>query len=83
MPIFIVAMEKKTLKSKRLKMVRTLMYLDVLLVVLSLAMLDFRHLAFVENSAAYVRILILILIFFILYFVEKNISRYLRKHTED
>ena len=72
-----------SLKSKRLKAVRILMYLDVLLVVLSLCRLDHRNLAFADNSASYIRIVILVALFIILYVKEKNISRYLRENGDE
>ena len=70
-------------KSKRLKMVRALMYLDALLLILSVAMLDFRNLSLASNSGIYMRIMIFLALFGILYATEKNISRYLRKHRGD
>lgn len=60
-----------------------LMYLDALLLLLSVALLDFRDLSFVANSVNYNRILILLVVFGILYVTEKNICRYLRKHQSD
>lgn len=83
--IFIVRMTSKTniIKSKRLRAIRILMYVDVLLLVLSLGMLDERNLAFEDNSGKYIRILILIAVFVILYVTEKKLSRYLRKHRDE
>lgn len=71
------------IKSKRLRAIRILMYVDVLLLVLSLGMLDERNLAFEDNSGKYIRILILIAVFVILYVTEKKLSRYLRKHRDE
>lgn len=75
--------QRNVIKSKRLKFVRALMYLDALFLVLSVALLDPRDLSFAANSSCYARILILLAIFGILYATEKNISRYLRKHRND
>lgn len=82
---FIVDMtnHNNTIKSKRLKVIRILMYLDALLLVLSVALLDFRDLSFAANTVSYNRIFILLLVFGILYVTEKNICRYLRKHRND
>lgn len=82
---FIVNMtnQRNIIKSKRLKVVRALMYLDALFLVLSVALLDPRDLSFAANSSCYARILILLAVFGILYATEKNISRYLRKHRND
>lgn len=83
--IFILNMtsQKNIVKSKRLKFVRALMYLDALFLVLSVALLDLRNLSFAANSDRYARILILIIIFGILYAAEKSLSCYLRKHRND
>lgn len=83
--IFIVNMtnQRNIIKSKRLKVVRALMYLDALFLVLSVALLDPRDLSFAANSSCYARILIFLAVFGILYATEKNISRYLRKHRND
>lgn len=82
---FIVEMtnHNNTIKSKRLKVIRILMYLDALLLMLSVALLDFRDLSFIANTVSYNRILILLVVFAILYVTEKNICRYLRKHRDD
>lgn len=69
-------------KSKRLKAVRMMMYLDALLLLLSVALLDFQDLSFDSNSVSYTRILILIVVYGVLYVTEKNICRYLRKHRD-
>ena len=75
--------QRNTIKYKRLKVVRALMYLDALFLVLSVALLDPHDLSFAANSSCYARILILLAIFGILYGTEKNISRYLRKHRSE
>lgn len=72
-----------SLKSKRLKVVRILMYLDVLLVVLSLYRLDPKNLTFADNSASYIRIIVFVAFFIVLYVAERNISRYLREHCDE
>ena len=83
--IFIDTMtsERNVVKYKRLKVVRTLMYLDALFLVLSVALLDPNDLSFAANSACYARIIVLLAIFGVLYATEKNISRYLRKHRNE
>ena len=75
--------ERNVVKYNRLKVVRTLMYLDALFLVLSVALLDPNDLSFAANSACYARIIVLLAIFGVLYATEKNISRYLRKHRNE
>lgn len=75
--------ELTTLKSKRLKFIRALMYLDVLLLLLSFMMIDVRYFSFAESSGKLLRILILLGIFIILFILEKGLSRYLRKHRSE
>ncbi|NCE71650.1 hypothetical protein [Odoribacter sp. Z80] len=72
--------ENNTIKSKRLKFIRTLMYLDALLILLSFMMLDVRNFSFTLHSGICVRIGVLVVIFGVLLAIEKNLSRYLRKH---
>jgi len=79
---FIQDMEKKSniIKSKRLKFIRTLMYLDALLILLSLIKMDIRTFSWQHSSGLCLRIIILAVVFVILLLTEKNLSRYLRRH---
>ena len=60
----------KILKSKRLKLIRGVMYLDVLSILLSVMMID-------------MRILVLLGIFILLLIGERSLTRYLRKHRNE
>lgn len=56
------------------------MYLDVLLLILSLLMIDMCDFSFALYSGVCLRIIILIIVFGILFITEKSLNRYLRKH---
>lgn len=73
----------KEIKSKRLKFIRILMYLDALLILLSFMMLDIPRFSLVACSGVCLRIVILAGIFIILLILEKSLSRYLRKHRNE
>ena len=70
----------KILKSKRLKLIRGVMYLDVLL---SVMMIDMRHFTFSLYSGVCMRILVLLGIFILLLIGERSLTRYLRKHRNE
>lgn len=72
--------EINTIKSKRLKLIRTFMYLDALLILLSFMMLDVREFSLTLQAGICIRIGVLVVIFGLLLAMEKSISRYLRKH---
>ena len=63
----------KILKSKRLKLIRGVMYLDVLSILLSVMMIDMRHFTFSLYSGVCMRLLI----------GERSLTRYLRKHRNE
>ena len=69
----------KILKSKRLKLIRGVMYLDVLSILLSVMMIDMRHFTFSLYSGVCMRILVLLGIFI----GERSLTRYLRKHRNE
>ena len=71
----------KILKSKRLKLIRGVMYLDVLSILLSVMMIDMRHFTFSLYSG--VCILVLLGIFILLLIGERSLTRYLRKHRNE
>lgn len=71
--------EPNLARSKRLKFIRILMYLDALLLLLSLMMIDIRYFSFAGQQAILLRVLVLLLLFGILVFAEKRLTRYLRK----
>ncbi len=73
----------KDIKSKRLKFIRILMYLDALLILLSFMMLDIPRFSFAACSGVCLRIVILAGIFIVLLVLEKSLSRYLRKHRNE
>lgn len=75
--------ELNVIKSKRLKFIRGLMYLDALLLLLSVIMVDIRTFSLKTHSGVFLRVLILLGVFFVLLAVEKNLSRYLRKHRNE
>ena len=75
--------ELNTIKSKRLKFIRMLMYLDALLILLSFIMIDIRHFSWYVYSGVCLRILVLVGMFVILFIIEKSLSRYLRKHRNE
>lgn len=75
--------ENNEIRSKRLKLIRSLLYLDAILILLSFIMLDIRNFSFTIHAGICVRILILIITFGVLLAVEKSLSRYLRKHRND
>ena len=83
--IFIGNMESrnKILKSKRLKLIRGVMYLDVLSILLSVMMIDMRHFTFSLYSGVCMRILVLLGIFILLLIGERSLTRYLRKHRNE
>ena len=72
----------KILKSKRLKLIRGVMYLDVLSILLSV-MIDMRHFTFSLYSGVCMRILVLLGIFILLLIGESSLTRYLRKHRNE
>ena len=72
----------KILKSKRLKLIRGVMYLDVLSILLSVMMIDMRHFTF-SYSGVCMRILVLLGIFILLLIGERSLTRYLRKHRNE
>ena len=67
----------KILKSKRLKLIRGVMYLDVLSILLSVMMIDMRHFTFSLYSGVCMRILVLLGIFILLLIGERSLTRYL------
>ena len=69
----------KILKSKRLKLIRGVMYLDVLSILLSVM----RHFTFSLYSGVCMRILVLLGIFILLLIGERSLTRYLRKHRNE
>ena len=73
----------KILKSKRLKLIRGVMYLDVLSILLSVMMIDMRHFTFSLYSGVCMRILVLLGIFILLLIGERSLTRYLRKHRKN
>lgn len=73
----------KILKSKRLKPIRGVMYLDVLSILLSVMMIDMRHFTFSLYSGVCMRILVLLGIFILLLIGERSLTRYLRKHRNE
>ena len=73
----------KILKSKRLKLIRGVMYLDVLSILLSVMMIDMRHFTFSLSSGVCMRILVLLGIFILLLIGERSLTRYLRKHRNE
>ena len=73
----------KILKSKRLKLIRGVMYLDVLSILLSVMMIDMRHFTFSLYSGVCMRILVLLGIFILLLIGERSLTRYLRKHRNE
>lgn len=75
--------EIKKIKSKRLKWIRGLMYFDALLLMLSLMMIDVRSFSLSTHSGVCIRILILLGVFILLFFTEKNLATYLRKHRSE
>lgn len=82
MAIFMNAMgnEWNLIKSRRLKFVRRLMYLDVLLLLLSVIMFDVQAFSWKTHSGICFRLLVLSGVFLVLLAVEKSLLRYLRKH---
>ncbi len=78
-------MNKKTeiIKSKRLKLIRGLMYLDTLLLMLSFLTLDIENFSWVESSGLCLRTLIFIGVFVVLFVLEKALTLYLRKNRDD
>lgn len=85
MLIFIESMRNRSniVKSKRLKFIRSLMYLDALMLLLSLLRIDVRTFTWQSCSGICTRILVLIIVFVVLLLVEKNLSRYLRRHRSE
>lgn len=75
--------ELNVIKSKRLKFIRGLMYLDVLLLLLSIIMMDIPAFSLETHSGVCVRILVLLGVFIVLLAAEKSLSRYLRKHRNE
>lgn len=75
--------ELNVIKSKRLKFIRGLMYLDVLLLLLSIIMMDIPSFSLETHSGVCVRILVLLGVFAVLLATEKSLSRYLRKHRNE
>lgn len=73
----------KEIKSKRLKFIRTLMYLDALLIVLSFVMLDIHHFSWQSCSGICMRILVLLVVFIVLLLTERGLNRYLRRHRSE
>ena len=63
----------KILKSKRLKLIRGVMYLDVLSILLSVMMIDMRHFTFSLYSGVCMRILVLLGIFILLLIGERHV----------
>ena len=74
--------KSKIVKSKRLKLIRGLMYLDVLLILLSVMMIDIKYFTFSLYSGVCLRIVILVGVFIVLFLLEKGLTRYLRKNQE-
>ena len=72
----------KILKSKRLKLIRGVMYLDVLSILLSVMMIDMRHFTFSLYSGVCMRILVLLGIFILLLIGERSLTRYLREYPQ-
>lgn len=70
-------------KSKRLKFIRALMYIDVLVLLLTVMMIDIRTFSMSTHGGVCMRILVLLVVFALLFAGEKSLSRYLRKHRDD
>lgn len=70
-------------KSKRLKFIRGLMYLDALMLLWSLVSIDVREFSWKIHSGLCLRILILVILFGLFFAAEKSLSRYIRKHRNE
>ena len=73
----------KILKSKRLKLIRGVMYLDVLSILLSVMMIDMRHFTFSLYSGVCMRIRVGQGIGILRLMGERSLTRYLRKHRNE
>lgn len=58
-----MAQEVNTIKSKRLKFIRGLMYLDALMLLLSLVSIDVREFSWKVHAGLCLRILVLVVLF--------------------
>lgn len=78
-----MAQEVNTIKSKRLKFIRGLMYLDALMLLLSLVSIDVREFSWKVHAGLCLRILVLVVLFGLFFAAEKSVGRYLRKHRNE